>query len=37
MTSAVSAVGLKHKGMISINLELLLFSYYEEFYPPVQV
>jgi hypothetical protein len=37
MTSAVPVVGLKHKGMISINLEHLLFSYYEEFYPPVQI
>jgi len=37
MTSVVTSVGLKHKGILSINLELLLFSSYEEFYPPLQV
>jgi len=36
MTSFVSSVSLKHNGMLSINLELMLFSSYEEFYPPVQ-
>ena len=37
LTSVITSVGLKHKEMLSINLELLLFSSYEEFYPPVQV